>query len=48
MPYHPISSALAVLCLFLVGLPVSAQPGVPSLPNPQESPTSDTADAEWE
>ncbi|ABC45215.1 DUF3078 domain-containing protein [Salinibacter ruber] len=48
MPYHPISSALAVLCLFLVGLPVSAQPGLPSLPNPQESPTSDTADAEWD
>ncbi|MCS3683264.1 DUF3078 domain-containing protein [Salinibacter ruber] len=31
-----------------MGLPVSAQPGLPSLPNPQESPTSDTADAEWE
>ncbi|WP_263809857.1 DUF3078 domain-containing protein [Salinibacter pepae] len=31
-----------------MGVPASAQPGLPSLPNPQESPTSDTADAEWE
>ncbi len=48
MPYHLISSALTVLCLFVVGLPVSAQPALPTRPNPQESPTSDTADAEWD
>ncbi len=48
MPHRTIVGALAVLCLAVTGPSVFAQPGLPSLPNPQESPTSDTADAEWD
>lgn len=38
---------LAVLSLTLVGNDLCAQPGLPSA-DPTESPTSDTADAEWD
>lgn len=48
MSHRILFGLLAVLCLAIAGSPGFAQPGLPSLPNPQESPTSDTADAEWD
>ena len=45
---RPLLAALTALCFAGMGPPVLAQPNLPSLPNPQESPTSDTADAEWD
>jgi hypothetical protein len=48
MPNRIFLCAFALLSLGMMGHVVSAQPGLPSIPNPQESPTSDTADAEWD
>jgi len=47
MPFRSIIGVLTIACLAVPGSPVLAQPALPTLPNPQESPTSDTADAEW-
>jgi len=46
MSFRALPLVLTVLCVAL-GSPVQAQPGLPSA-NPTESPTSDTADAEWD
>ena len=46
MSSRALPLVLTVLCVAL-GSPVQAQPGLPSA-NPTESPTSDTADAEWD
>lgn len=46
--FRTLLCVLTAALLSGIGHPVSAQPGLPSLPNPQESPTSDTADAEWD
>lgn len=51
MPYfvssRPLGGTVLILMLVVFGGPVHAQPGVPAPPDPNESPTSDTADAEW-
>ncbi|MFB6098672.1 MAG: hypothetical protein ABEK84_06100, partial [Salinibacter sp.] len=41
-------SVLALLCFIALGTSVCAQPGLPSPPDPTKSPTSDTAEAEWD
>jgi len=46
MSFRVPAIVLAILCV-VVGGTVRAQPGLPSA-NPTESPTSDTADAEWD